>query len=315
MMKIQLLLCFLPLSIYAQDITGVWKGYLKTPGNQLSYELAISQSNDKLNGYSLIVYVNDGIENTGIKSAKLKRKNRDISFEDGELVYDNFTSPGVRSKMFASLLLQIKDSLMILTGKFYTRSLDMRDRRTYSGEIYLEKEKPWAVSRMLSKLEELNLLHTLSFMNVDTKKKTISNKPVADSLITKNNVAVETIKAKPRIMPRKTEKIRDIIFSEDSLVLSVFDNGTIDGDTISLLLNGKIIADKIGLSSRAFKITIPVSVQPGDSLQLVMYAENLGSIPPNTGLLTIEEGNNRYDIRFEGNLQKSPAITLKKRTR
>jgi hypothetical protein len=36
-----------------------------------------------------------------------------------------------------------------------------------------------------------------------------------------------------------------------------------------------------------------------------MYAESLGTIPPNTGLLIVQDGDNRYEIRFEGTKQKS----------
>jgi hypothetical protein len=42
-----------------------------------------------------------------------------------------------------------------------------------------------------------------------------------------------------------------------------------------------------------------------------MYAENLGSIPPNTGLLIVEDGPDRQEIRFEGDMKKSPTVFLK----
>jgi hypothetical protein len=51
----------------------------------------------------------------------------------------------------------------------------------------------------------------------------------------------------------------------------------------------------------------------GDSLQLVMYAENLGSIPPNTGLLIVVDGSDRQEIRFEGDLKKSSSVILRRR--
>ncbi len=89
---------FLPLCAYSQDITGVWTGYIKTPGSQLEYELAISAGYKNLSGYSLIIYPKDGIENIGIKAAKIKQGKKDIFFEDGELVYDNFTTPAEKSK-------------------------------------------------------------------------------------------------------------------------------------------------------------------------------------------------------------------------
>ena len=74
----------LPIYLSAQDITGVWRGYIKTPGSQLEYELAISEGDKKLSGYSLIIYPKDGIENVGIKKAKIKQGKKEIYFEDGE---------------------------------------------------------------------------------------------------------------------------------------------------------------------------------------------------------------------------------------
>jgi hypothetical protein len=51
----------------------------------------------------------------------------------------------------------------------------------------------------------------------------------------------------------------------------------------------------------------------GDSIVLIMYAENLGSIPPNTGLLVVHDGNDIYEIRFSGDLQKNSAIILRRK--
>ena len=130
---------FFPIWLSAQDITGVWTGYIKTPGSQLEYELAISGGEKDLSGYSLIIYPKDGIENIGIKKAKIKQTKKEIYVEDGELVYDNFTIQPRRSKLFGKLSLILKDTLMILQGSFDTRSLDFRDSRTYSGEMFLQK--------------------------------------------------------------------------------------------------------------------------------------------------------------------------------
>jgi hypothetical protein len=51
----------------------------------------------------------------------------------------------------------------------------------------------------------------------------------------------------------------------------------------------------------------------GDSIVLVMYAENLGSIPPNTGLLIVHDGEKNYYISFSGDLHKNAAIILKRK--
>jgi hypothetical protein len=115
------------------------------------------------------------------------------------------------------------------------------------------------------------------------------------------------------LFKRKTEIIRDLFFKADSLVLSLYDNGTIDGDTVSVVLNGKVIIAKKGLTANAIRTTVYITPDQGDSLQLVMYAENLGSIPPNTGLLIIQDGDIRNEIRFAGDLQRSSALILRRR--
>jgi hypothetical protein len=114
------------------------------------------------------------------------------------------------------------------------------------------------------------------------------------------------------ISTRKIELIESIPFYTDSLVLSIYDNGEIDGDTVSVLLNEKTIMSKKRLGSRAQSLTVYLTPELGDELQLVMFAENLGLYPPNTGLLIIQDGNRRREVRFSGDLNKNAAISLKR---
>lgn len=306
--------CILPISAFSQDITGVWTGYLKTPGSQLAYELGITQTNKKLTAYSLIIYPKDGIENVGIKNAKIKQGKKDILIEDGALIYENFTTPPKRVKMYCSLNLVKKDTSLILQGSFKTRSLDFTDTRTYEGEVYLQKSGNPLSSKMLITFEELKLPFNPSFTTITNKKNV--KQPVSEIPAYKkgnNTIPGSGVTQKTNPANRKIEKISEVFFSSDSLQLSVYDNGVIDGDTISMVLNGKIIAEKIGLTAKAFKITIPALIKQGDSLLLVMNAESLGLIPPNTGLLIIQDGATRHEIRYEGDLQKSSSVMLRKK--
>ena len=207
--------------------------------------------------------------------------------------------------MFGKLSLMLKDTLMILRGSFDTRSLDFRDSRTYSGEVFLQKTARPLSSKMLVTMEEISLVHNFSF---------IKTQPVKHA--NNNNLKKETTAISSTLKPteRKIQKIDEIFFNSDSLLLSFYDNGTVDGDTISMVLNGKILTEKLGLKANAFKITIPTGgLKSGDSLLLVMQAESLGLIPPNTGLLIIQDGTTRHEIRFEGDMQRSSAIMLKKK--
>ena len=309
MIKIIIPILFLfPISLPAQDISGVWTGYIKTPGSQLEYELAIGNGEKNLSGYSLIIYPKDGIENIGIKKAKIKQTKKEIYVEDGELVYDNFTTQPRRSKMFGKLWLTLKDTLMVLRGNFETRSLDFRDTRTYSGEVFLQKTAHPFSSKMLITMDEINLVHNLSFTG--TKKPKAVKQP-ANNNLKKETSGVASSTLKPT--ERKIQKIDEIFFTNDSLLLSFYDNGTVDGDTISMVLNGRIIAEKIKLTTNAYRITIPTKIAQNDSLMLIMQAESLGLIPPNTGLLVIQDGETRYEIRFEGDMQRSSAIVLRRK--
>ena len=356
MMKTALLLFLLPLQIFAQDFSGAWKGTLSTAGNELSYELVISETGDKLTGYSLSIFTINGVENIGIKSMKVKSRKASLSIEDDELIYNNYTTVAKRVTLFSTLTLEREDSLMILRGSFFTRSVD---RSTFKGTIRLEKVNSLSVIKLMTQLGKMNLLNSLSFMQPKAIDK--ENEPIAASLAVNKESLPDTltnekeeariavakperklqpvslpgqkrempaisappvIKAAPKVTPRlvaaeiatrKTEIIRNVFFQSDSLILSLYDNGQVDGDTVSIVVNDRVIFARQGLTTTAATTTLYTNTVSSDSLRLIMYAENLGSIPPNTGLLIIQDGNDSYQIRFEGDFQKNSAIILRRK--
>jgi hypothetical protein len=111
---------------------------------------------------------------------------------------------------------------------------------------------------------------------------------------------------------RTLENIQTVAYKSDSLTLTLYDNGEVDGDTVSVIVNGKMIMSHQGLSTKAITKTIYMT-DMADSVQLIMYAESLGSIPPNTGLLIVKDGKDRYEIRFAGDLKKNAAVILRRR--
>jgi hypothetical protein len=134
---------------------------------------------------------------------------------------------------------------------------------------------------------------------------------VATPIISKKPDPVDPSAAKDADT-RKVENIQALYFKSDSLQLTLYDNGEVDGDTVSVIMNGVVIMPRVGLSTNAVKKTI-YTHEAGDSIQLVMYAESLGSLPPNTGLLIVYDGKDRYEIRFSGDMQKSSAIVFRKK--
>ena len=114
------------------------------------------------------------------------------------------------------------------------------------------------------------------------------------------------------VLERKTVAPQIVIFKSDSLELALYDNGEIDGDTVSVLLNGEVLMTKQGLKASAIKKTI--YMQPGtEEVTLVLYAENLGKYPPNTGLLVVHDGDDTYQVRFSADLQQNAAVVFRRK--
>jgi len=114
------------------------------------------------------------------------------------------------------------------------------------------------------------------------------------------------------VLERKTVAPQIVTFKSDSLELALYDNGEIDGDTVSVLLNGEVLMTKQGLKASAIKKTI--YVQPGtEEVTLVLYAENLGKYPPNTGLLVVHDGEDTYQVRFSADFQQNAAVVFRRK--
>lgn len=97
---------------------------------------------------------------------------------------------------------------------------------------------------------------------------------------------------------RKKVLVTEIPVTGDSIELRFYDNAEIDGDSITLFLNNKLIFEHIRLLGVAYTIKLAVAdLQPTN--ELIMVAENLGSIPPNTSFMVAVVGDKRYEARLE----------------
>jgi len=124
--------------------------------------------------------------------------------------------------------------------------------------------------------------------------------------------AVDITQKASLIAGRKSEFSQVVNFTSDSLELALYDNGEIDGDTVSLFLNGEVLMAKQGLKASAIKKTIYIT--PGhEDFTLVLFAENLGKYPPNTGLLVVHDGEDVYNLRFSSDFQKSTGIVFRRK--
>jgi len=110
-----------------------------------------------------------------------------------------------------------------------------------------------------------------------------------------------------RIEARKNVLIKTIEVESNTIRVDIYDNGEVDGDSVSLVYNGKLILSKRRLNTTPIKLNLKVD-QDKEVNELTMYAENLGTYPPNTALMIITDGPNRYEVRISSDLEKSGVI-------
>jgi len=329
-MKYYLIFLLLPLKVFCQDVEGVWIGtlYNDTTGKYLPYELVISAKKGKLSGFSHTIFGEKNNYETGVKALKIKKKKAQVFIEDDGLIYNDYAAAAPKGvKQYSILNLVSGDSGLRLIGVFKTNQT--KEYASLTGTIQLLKKTNASESKLIPKLDEMNLTSSLSFNQYKpTQKKELPVKS-APSFTQRSTeqITVNTVKnPEPKLnkvsdtrifseelAKRKVETIRTIYFTSDSLLLTLYDNGEVDGDTVSILLNETNILSKQRLTAKAITKTIYITPELGDNLQLIMFAENLGSIAPNTGLLIIQDGNERYQIRFEGDLKKNSAIVLRRK--
>lgn len=114
-----------------------------------------------------------------------------------------------------------------------------------------------------------------------------------------------------KYMAREKVFAIEIPVSGDSIELRFYDNAQVDGDSISLFLNDKLIFENIRLSDKAYSVKLAVR-ELNSYNELTMVAENLGSIPPNTSYMVATVGDIRYEARLESTEGSSALIRLVK---
>jgi hypothetical protein len=127
--------------------------------------------------------------------------------------------------------------------------------------------------------------------------------------------AISDVKQNQKIFPppplvlktRENALVKKIETEASEIKIELYDNGEIDGDTISVYHNNTLIRSHMRLSQKPISITFAVDPsQPHH--EIIMVAENLGSIPPNTSVMIINTPRNRYEVFISSSEQKNAKV-------
>ena len=119
-----------------------------------------------------------------------------------------------------------------------------------------------------------------------------------------------SITAVPDVLKsRENILLKTLTVGHSTIEIRIYDDGAIDNDTVSVYYDNKLLISKARLTDQPITIRIPVESSEKPH-QLVMVAENLGDIPPNTSLLVVRDGEKRYEERIISTEQKNVVINF-----
>lgn len=192
-------------------------------------------------------------------------------------------------------------SLGIGSSISYTRTSDKVDTTDYMYARLMEDLPAEQPAEAIVKEEPQTVPQTTPVVVADSAPAVVPNPvtlpatiPIADVIIIEKN-------------KRTTDTLSVINTNAKELVIKVMDNGIIDGDSVSIVHNGRVIAERISVKATPHEIKIPMS-NKNERQEIVLVAHNLGSISPNTAIILIETPSKQYRLTASTDLSRNAMI-------
>ena len=324
----------------AQMVTGVWHGKI----DRQNVEVKIVQSGDSLTGTSYYYQSTTKYRRYSIKGY-IDANDNSVVWWDDELIEERSKGLNLfpKGKLPAAARADFNcpgGGVMMLDGKIYQDE----DQKKPEGDVHLDKvnsssfkdEWDFVIENYTKGANDPDIIDSISSIAqrptvVENPVETITERPtivsppvvkkeeppkkkeIINIPVQKQETKIETITRPPTIQEKfaSREKIftTEIAVTSDSIELRFYDNAEIDGDSISLFLNGHLIFEHIRLSAQAYVVKL-AATDLQESNELIMVAENLGAIPPNTSYMVAIAGDKRYDAQLASTEGSSAMVKL-----
>ncbi len=323
-MKKYLLLLFVILlntKIKAQNFTGQWKGtfidqstsFNGWGGEKCDYVLELEVNGEKIIGFSY-TYFNDGVKRYYTicrLEGFIKKVSKYVEVREVERTKTNVPADVRNCFQVHKLSYFKKRKEETLEGSWIpapNQEGDCGKGITNLSKRILQVKKP-DFNNTIARTGKPKPVVT----KITPKPTPIISKPkeqppvVKEDVIPNNPMVPKNDLALKNFDKRDNTVIQTIEVENETFKVDFYDNGDIDGDTISVFYNGKLIEAHKRLTDKALSLTL--LIDPNVIInELIMYAENLGSIPPNTAVMIVTDGGKRYEVRIASDLKKSGVI-------
>lgn len=312
------------------DLTGTYNNYLT--------ELVIRQKGTRVEGI-FGYYFRDKYESYLIRGS-YNPKTREIIVRNIPVIYygsnstvnsidcmTNFRGIVITSRMGSRLV-----GTFYHDGKYkymcpdlkVNYALDVKDKSEDSASLMASRAQIWKPQGEDKVVEEVKAAAPVSaamaLPAADTSlvtppshpDSTTTLAPVVPAVRTDIAVEADSLRITKSFGKRKAVLNRELVVESDSVRLSFYDNGEIDGDSISVFVNKELVLSHQGLEAKAFNIYLHLD-STRELTEVSMFAENLGSIPPNTALMVVTDGKNRYEVFLSSSLTENATVELRRK--
>lgn len=342
------LLCATFSNAQAQNITGIWRGYFITDGaDQYKYEIQLSQSKTKRLTGVTYSYLDTRFYGKATFTGSLNSGSKTALIQEIKTVELRMSGGSMACIMKCNIVYSRSGDEEFLEGT-YTSTYEKdnsffgvkRGGNCGGGKLFLRKVptsdfyvEPFLRNKPVSNKPPGDIAKTATPKTptqkpavkppvAATKKSTVKQSGVpttekTDTIKKTTNIPTVAQTEKPPALKiptvtrsRSNELIQTLTVQHNEVQIKLYDNGEIDDDTISVYLDNKLVLASKRLSAAPLSLDIKME-QDGEEHVLVMVAENLGRIPPNTSLMIVYDGDKRYEVRVTSTEQKNAMIRFR----
>jgi hypothetical protein len=129
---------------------------------------------------------------------------------------------------------------------------------------------------------------------IDSDEVIVENANNSSYTAAQNSINNQPINLPWVLVGRENKLVKKIITNSKNISIDLFDNGTIDNDTIIVYDNKKLLINKKRLSYKSIHLEFEFSENIREH-EVIIVAHNMGTVPPNTALLLYKDGKNRQE--------------------
>ena len=297
-----LLLIATTLGARAQTVSGYWYGTASTErggGNNYLVELIIQQNSTSVQGI-----LNYYFRNT-FRSIKLNGSYNSVT---RQLVLANIPVPffGSTSNMEVDCMMDF-----IATHRVARAGSNLAGK--FTGRQGYKYTCPDIIFDLNLNRDAGNQDSILNALRNFKETYQLWSPSATDTLVAANvqQRTIENFVVNREFKERAIDVQKEIEVYSDSITVDFYDNGEVDGDSISVFFNDKLLGANLRLSTRSVHMDLKLD-STIEVHTLSMFANNLGAIPPNTALMLIYDGKKRYEVRLTSSFDKNAAVRIRR---